>query len=137
MKSFEKNVTIEVEEEFTQEYIIGPGGKLSLYQLCYSQPATIVKTNIVATIPKPDLIVQLKFACETSLVGLQPIINVLSNTRPRCDNIEEWNCIRDCIVKHAQEKDENQFQNLIKILSTITPNRDNKSRMGAHPADLS
>ncbi len=47
--STEKNSTIEEETTDEQNYTIGPGGHLKVYQLCYSLEGVVMNTACVAT----------------------------------------------------------------------------------------
>ncbi|NEO30896.1 MAG: hypothetical protein F6K36_10790 [Symploca sp. SIO3C6] len=115
------------ETEVERKYTVGGKGKLSLYRLCYITEGAITKTDIVATSPQDDVIVDLKFTMTKRILGLSEILDRFRNTHPGSDNILEWRIIRDAIVAVSDEADEKAFRHFVETLSRITPSRDNKA----------
>lgn len=114
------------EEEVNREYIVGGGGKLNLYRLCYVTDGAIVKTDTLATSPEEDVIVDLKFTVTEYILGLREIIDQFHNTYPGVSNKQEWKAIREAIIKHSDRSDAKVFRYFVEELSKIKPINDNK-----------
>lgn len=119
------------ETEVERKYTVGAKGKLSLYRLCYITEGAITKTDIVATLPQEDVIVNLKFTATQQILGLSEILDQFRNTYPGSDNIQEWKTIRNSIIQHSDKPSEEAFRYFIETLKGITPSSDNKSEWSA------
>ena len=126
VKTAETADSIEEETEREQEYTVGPGGKLALYQLCYSSDGMSHRTDTISTTPHADVMVELKFTCVKQILGLREMLEQFSHTFPNSSNRPEWNNIRNSIVEYSDRTEEEAFRNLVETLRTIKPYRDNK-----------
>ncbi|MEO0425469.1 MAG: hypothetical protein AAF184_24255 [Pseudomonadota bacterium] len=125
-RTFETQTRIEEERSERQVYHIGPGDTLNLYRLVYSFEGSLVHTNIVATAPREDVEVELGFAIEERILGLNEILDALQSVRPRFDNKGEWSDIRSVIVSARDKSYEEAFRSLVEVLGDTSPRRDNK-----------
>jgi hypothetical protein len=124
-KTSETSTTIEEESSETREYTVGPGGKLSLYQLHYTTDGVNVEADIFATTPQPDAIVKLKFRAMSRILGLQDILYLFSHTFPERSNKNEWERISSSIVRNSSQPAETQFRLFVETLSGIVPGSSN------------
>lgn len=121
------NSSEKIEEELIreQEFIIGPGGKLEIYRLCYLSSGVVYKTDVLATAKKAEARVELAYICRLCILGLEEISNQLRETRPQRDNIAEWNNIRNTIISTSDKDEETSFKALVTTLSQTNPTREN------------
>jgi hypothetical protein len=124
-KTSETNTTIMEESEKTRQYVIGPGGKLSLYQLHYVTEGVAVEADIFATAPQPDAIVKLKFRAFTRILGLADVLYLFSHTFPESSNKAEWERIRENIVRNSAAPADTQFKLFVGTLEGISPGSSN------------
>jgi hypothetical protein len=124
-KTSETDQLIEEEDKETREYNIGAGGKLNLYQLCYTTDGVAIQADIFASQPQPDAIVKLKFSCHTSILGLEDILELFSHTFPGSSNVQEWTHIRDSIIQNITSPALTQFKQFVETLGGITPGSSN------------
>lgn len=131
VKTSEKAEILEEESEIERTFVIGPGGKLSLYRLCYDSDGVSLKTDTVSTEPTDDVFVELKFTCKWRILGLEEVLSLFRTTVPGSSNTLEWSIIRDHIVQDTDKPSEIRFHNFIKILNTIKPGSDNIAEWNA------
>lgn len=126
-RTFETQTSIEEQNSERQTYKIGPGDTIDLYQLVYAFEGAIVRTGILATVPRDDIEVELVFGVEEKIVGLDELLEVLLSIRPNRDNKEEWSDIRSSIVSASDKSYPDAFRSLVETMSGIRPRRDNRS----------
>lgn len=126
VRSTETGVEINEETEFEETFNIAGGGKLEIYRLCYAVDGGITKSDIIATQPKEDVVVNLRFTARKRILGLDEILDRFLNTFPGSSNVKEWEAIRNGIVRISDRSGEEAFRGFVEILSGITPGRENK-----------
>lgn len=126
VKTVETAEKIEEESVLEEEYTIGPGGRLALYQLCYSSDGVSHTTDTTSTTPRDDVVVRLKFTCVKHILGLNDMLEQFSHTFPNSANKPEWENIRNSIVEYSDRTEEEAFRNFVETLRTVKPHRDNK-----------
>lgn len=113
--------------ETTSTFTAHDGNTLNVYQLCFLLDNSILESNtLVDEIPTADKInVKLVFSCSVGIPGLQDVLMQFAQTKPGESNIEEWKLIRDKIIEHSTDNDEDQLKNFVETLKGIVPGSSN------------
>jgi hypothetical protein len=125
VRSTETGVETNEVAEFEEVFNIAGGGKLEVYRLCYATDGGIRKSDIIATQPKDDIFVNLRFTAQTRILGLNEILDRFLNTFPGSSNVVEWQNIRNGIVSISDRSSEEKFRGFVEILSGVTPGHEN------------
>jgi len=116
---------IEINNETTEEVIVGPNSKLTLYRLCYINSGVITQTGIFSNLKNNDIAIIINYDVKYYILGLDQILNQFLNTHPGSSNIQEWNSIRSSIASNSNKNDYDRFQAFVSNLNTIKPGSEN------------
>ena len=135
--SFETDTNITRREQHEQIYTIAGGSTLSLYRLVYFSNGVSVKTNIVATHPKPTTVIQLEYIEDEKVLGLSEFLDILVDIDRLYPDIfgvgnkYEWNRIKESIISNSHRDDVERFNHFVQVLRTTHPNKDNRVEWAA------
>lgn len=130
VKSSETNRTFTETVETNRTITIAKNCRAAMYQLAYYMDGVKYPTDVYALTngskPGSDVTVEITFACQNNLLGLDDLLVQLSEIRPHVANIQEWKEIRQCITDHQDASEEDAFQALVTKLGSTKPFSDNR-----------